>query len=497
MYKLLIIDDEKLMRQGLVDYIDWAELSIEIIGTAKNGEEALILIEDKSPDIILSDIRMPRLNGIELIKKLRLLNLNTQVIFISAYSEFSYAQSALKWGAFDYLLKPIEEDVLYQCIQNCIEKKLQTSSTPTEDFNEIRWATLEKHLFEYILNTKPFANEALLLSQQLLGTDFFKQPNYLLTVYSSAIDALPKVSSLLASIPELKFCSVKLSKHLHLFLLSILPDEGEPASALLKEQLPLLVHDFCIKNFTLDVLPLQFHKAQLQLLVNQKLLTCIPSYKSIPCLDRRVISDAMSDFNKETLTSLLQQQLQVLIEREVFLDLDKLQYELKLFLSIVYDELEHIYGHLTDSLSTGQMQILSKITDYNNFFEMIACVDQTFGLLTEELLQFFTSNQIVSLSLQYIHKNYFAPITLYDVAEHIHVSSSYLSKLFKHTTGDTFSNYLITYRIKKSQKLLAERELKIYEISARVGYPDVVQFTKMFKKVAGVSPSKWLHNSNN
>ena len=116
MLKILVVDDEMFVRRGIVMETDWAAMDCAVVAEASNGEEALEAVHRYRPDLIISDIRMPRMDGIELLKTLRQEGNGVRVIFLTAYSEFEYAKQALRYFAFDYLLKPFEDGELEECV---------------------------------------------------------------------------------------------------------------------------------------------------------------------------------------------------------------------------------------------------------------------------------------------------------------------------------------------------------------------------------------------
>ena len=122
MIKVVVVDDERFVRMGIVGETDWETLGCEVVGEAANGLEALDLVHEKDPDLMICDIRMPKMNGLEMLKKLREEGNPIQVIFLTAYSEFSYAREALKLYAFDYLLKPFEDGELEDAILRAKER---------------------------------------------------------------------------------------------------------------------------------------------------------------------------------------------------------------------------------------------------------------------------------------------------------------------------------------------------------------------------------------
>ncbi|MBT9775663.1 response regulator [Clostridium sp. MCC353] len=135
MFKVIIIDDNLMLRRSLA-LINWEMLNCTLAGSAGNGVDGLALFQAVRPEIVISDIRMPGLTGIELIEKIRQTNKNCKVIFITGYSEFEYARQALRFGAFDFLLKPIRDDELCQVVKNAADalgpKEEETAFLPEE-----------------------------------------------------------------------------------------------------------------------------------------------------------------------------------------------------------------------------------------------------------------------------------------------------------------------------------------------------------------------------
>jgi two-component system response regulator YesN len=143
MIKVLVADDESIVREGFTYYICWKDFGCELVACSENGEDALDAFKATQPDIVITDIQMPKMNGFELTRAIQKLNTSTIVIFLSAYSEFEYAQTALKLGIFDYILKPLDIDVFKATILKAVEfrktqlKKLNTGfSLDKEDLKD-------------------------------------------------------------------------------------------------------------------------------------------------------------------------------------------------------------------------------------------------------------------------------------------------------------------------------------------------------------------------
>ena len=120
MIKLLVVDDEIWIRERISKEIPWESVQTEVVGSAEDGQEALEIAEELEPDIIITDIRMPGFDGIELLRELRKKSLDIKVILLSGYNDFSYAKEAIKYGAFDYILKPAEDQELLNVVNRCV-----------------------------------------------------------------------------------------------------------------------------------------------------------------------------------------------------------------------------------------------------------------------------------------------------------------------------------------------------------------------------------------
>lgn len=128
MYKVVVVEDEKLVRQGIVHGTDWSKIDCMVAGAAEDGEEGLETIRKYHPDIIITDICMPKMNGIEMVKILREEDVDAVVIFLTAYEEFSYAQAAVKLDAADYLLKPFEDGQLEAAVERILKKSKKAAT---------------------------------------------------------------------------------------------------------------------------------------------------------------------------------------------------------------------------------------------------------------------------------------------------------------------------------------------------------------------------------
>ena len=133
MLKVLIVDDEAVVRRGIMLGMDWAAMGCVVVGEASNGEEGIAAVERYSPNLIITDVRMPRMDGIEMLGRLREMGCRAHVILLTAHSDFSYARSALQLGADDYLLKPFRDQELVSAIDKVRRKEQELTDLTVQD----------------------------------------------------------------------------------------------------------------------------------------------------------------------------------------------------------------------------------------------------------------------------------------------------------------------------------------------------------------------------
>ena len=146
MLKVLIVEDEELIRRGIVLTVDWAALDCVVVGEAANGEEALAAVERLSPSLIITDLKMPRMDGIEMLRRLREAGNQAYVIILTAYDTFSYAQSALRLGAVDFLLKPFHDGELEQAVRS-LQSRMQRKE-PSHGIPGLKKGDKSKYVLE-------------------------------------------------------------------------------------------------------------------------------------------------------------------------------------------------------------------------------------------------------------------------------------------------------------------------------------------------------------
>jgi len=157
MYKVVVVEDEKRVRQGIVMGTDWSKINCLVMGEAANGEEGIALIRKCRPDIVITDIRMPKMMGLEMVEKIQEFGLEPHVIFLTAYDDFVYAQQAVKLSAADYLLKPFKDGELESTILKIIEKNKRDTERKEQKNQELKMDPGDKS--KYIMDAIAYVDE--------------------------------------------------------------------------------------------------------------------------------------------------------------------------------------------------------------------------------------------------------------------------------------------------------------------------------------------------
>ena len=182
MLKVLVVEDEELIRKGIVLAVDWASLDCVVVGEASNGEETLAAVERLSPSLIITDLKMPRMDGIEMLRRLREQGNRVYVIILTAYDSFTYAQSALRLGAVDFLLKPFHDGDLEQAVLN-LQKRMQAEdSAQSPPVLGLKKGDKSKYVLEAMDYIGSHYND-LGISEGHLSHTFKKETDYTLLNY--------------------------------------------------------------------------------------------------------------------------------------------------------------------------------------------------------------------------------------------------------------------------------------------------------------------------
>jgi two-component system response regulator YesN len=520
MLKVLLVDDELIIREGMATGIDWESIGFKVAGQAEDGEIALAIIEKVKPDLVITDIKMPFVDGLQLVEFLKEKYPQVFTIIISGHDEFQYAQRAVKLGAYDYLLKPLDLEYLNQLLKKIkveieLERELHNDSV---EFNNIKifnkiWAStkLSERNIQHLENYWGKTIQQAVFSAAVLSFDL---------TYSIAEDLKDSNTTLLDYLIQESISNVYPDMKKKMILL----DSGKYGMVLSGtsfEELKVMSKTFygvirriCNEEMghSVFIAVSGMHKGfvGLGLAVGEAEKACnlryisgshdILFYNDIKKND----TDEKAYYDISSMVTAIKLGEKTQLEQE----LDKL-----LKASVKRRGMAHEFiSFVSAALFSEAVKIVQEyggriesvypdpLTGFKNVSSM-KTIDSAICKLREYLIELLIylsdlkkdgfDNQIIKardyISVEYNNKR----LSLQDVADHVHMNLCYLSVLFKKQTGQSYIEYLTRIRMDKASDLLANSKYRSYEVADMVGYENATYFSTAFKKLLGLSPLEY------
>ncbi len=531
-YRITIVDDEIWTRENLKLLVSSCGLGIECIDLAENGEDALKKIDDNSPDILITDINMPFMNGIELIKKIRTTHPEIIICVLSGYSDFDYVREALLEGAIDYILKPISktnlENVLTKAIK-LIDNKRQKSVEMQESNDKLLIASSiifdkemsdlidgdEKRTVHSVSNVRlseielNFAKFNLILIKtdslynimKRLGitnsnTISYKIKNKISEIISGTINDNYSIVFNNTYVPN-EYVAVVIDKNNR---------EIEKLSDIIITKLQAYTGNYISiaisgSHFSLDNIREAYNETLIAMMTrkfkrgNYKIdavqVEKMPMVKYLTAEQENQIIYAVQNNNKKILRNIIYDQIALQhFDKKDFLFLQVKQTIDKIAWLIV----NYSAGNTTPSEileSETLLELLNLSIEKFELPEVCSILDQLIDAALKEN-DLYCSNENIKKTVnsikRYISENYFEDLSLTSLARQFLVDRSYLSKVFKHETSENLMLYIARKRIDKAKELIAENSATLTDISSLVGYDDYAYFNRVFRKITGKSP---------
>lgn len=510
---LLIVDDEELTRQGLRMALDWNVLGITEIREADDGVNGLAMALKHHPDIILCDVRMPRMDGITMLERVHSHLPDTSIIFMSGYSDKEYLKAAINLKAVTYIEKPIEPEEIRQAVIRAIaqrgEKMRQQNAA--EAHTNLAATRLAHALTMPYPTCQALVDDLCVQFRQYYGSDKFKY----LTTFIVRLEHIARQTLDYSDLYEQLRLYLR-PMHLHIIysekqlfhiiyhIYGTIPPSGSTLT-LIADKIHSLFASYGRRYIavgeTAEGLRNAYHSYQSAVILLQNCFffeaDCTLTYEMIkdyPPIDMDAFNGAVADYRNalsshtkariyDALDHLQSACMQVrdLMPNQVktiYYDLFSLLYQTRKAeklppdfpLENIMDLLEHCF-----SFSTLHTMLKSKTDAYLN-----------------DRANASTDNAVICLIRDYINQNYSDPsLSVKDISACVNLSASYVCTYFKAATGATLNQYITEFRMEKAKQLLSDPRYKINDISAAVGYNDGNYFGKSFRKHTGLTPSEY------
>ncbi len=475
MRKVLVVEDEKLIRQGISTMIKRCGVPVEEVIECANGLQAMEVLEKTHIDVMLTDIRMPKMNGIELVQAMQTLKDKPLTVAVSGYDDFSYAVEMMRHGVKEYILKPVERDKLRAVMEKLEEevsqKQQDKENTESAGKQLIRYLLMDdeasekelEHIGKFVKNKAGEKFYCLIVS----GSD----PLMPLLDDQSAISGPDGMEIFILG--KERVGDLKMDDAFSSFAgVSDICEDSKELKKAYKQALERRETAFC-QNIPLFTAGMRNPVAQALLESGKKLCEKEAVSARVHLIGTNRKEDLIREWNG-FFTATARGQI-VPEDFKAAMDEFVAGYR-KIYQKQVDAELLQPFSFLTlDDYRECFMEFLERAADENTSGN-----DQT-----ENKMQ---------TAIRYIRENYMKDLNMAVVSNEVSMNYSLFSSAFKNYTGTNFVGYVRDLRIGEAKRLLSETGLKVNEISAKVGYDNEKHFMKSFKAIVGVSPSEYRKN---
>lgn len=533
--KVIIVDDEEWIRLGLKIQVDWNSLGIEIIGEAQNGTTAIEIIEDKMPDIVITDIRMPKMDGIALMEYINKRYPSIIIIIISGYSDFEYARKAISFSVFDYILKPIEKEVLEKTLKKAVEKLKEEENRRLNiinlkaKLNENSSLLKEKILTDFVLGLECDSKD-IRRSIESIGLNF-QWPRMVILVFKVAnFDAI--TSSVYDN--DVGLASFAISNVIEELILdttySVIfrnytkQDELILIKGFNTDEYAMIIENvYTVCNNIIETV-MSFLEFQIYIGIGGEFTNLNEAGKSysqaVEAVQNAGIMDRSRIIHFDEISSRNEYFIYPDDKEKAFLYYLENGYKTKAndLIEILFEEIGKSETITPQSIKRTVLELTISISKmlkkHNCYMEELIGERNIAGKIMNEIftvndlkdwlkaasnkvLDFIAGNRklgsrkIINQIADYVTMHYSEGINLNGISEQFYINPAYLSRIFKNEIGQNFNDFLSKIRMDAAVKLLEQGDLKMSNISEMVGYENVNYFLKKFKEYFNCTPTEY------
>lgn len=487
LYKVYLLDDEPYILEGLKYIVPWQEYGFKIVGSSSNGKDGFDNIITQNIDLIITDIMMPNMTGLELISKLKKEKYNTNFLVLSAFQEFKYVKEAINMGAENYLLKPIDTEELSNNLKSIYQKikkkeeqiidknivknnlllKLITENYDENVINELNRLNIKFNDYRYCIINIEVNDESYNIEDIT-----FKNKSILHVKNKSNIYLIIDEHNLDDTIMEL----IELKNYMI-----------NKSGPILYISIGSLVNNIREINNSF--------KASME--VNEYKIIH-PNKSWIKIYKEKIDINNYDNIEFEELKSILVNKEFIKTEEYINAIFSKLRCDEKLTPKQIKMKSIEIFLSVYNYFNESKV-----IKDLHKYFDYIINNNNTLDDIQIQLINMIryiqskleqaedSMSPVIIKLLDYIEENYKYDLNLKEISDKLNINSIYLGQLFQREIGILFSDYLNNFRINKAKKLLLDTNLKASEIGMLVGYRNKNYFYRKFKSIAGLTPSEW------
>ncbi|MCR4830310.1 MAG: response regulator [Pseudobutyrivibrio sp.] len=501
--KVLIVEDEIRIREGLVKLLSKFDDKYEIVDEASDGQQGLELSKKYRPDIIITDIKMPNMDGLEMLSAIYGTGMKTKAIVISAYSEFEYARGAMRLGVTEYLLKPVSLADFSQALDNISEQIAEDNRKKPEQVG-----TLEQIFRDVVLGHRAPSTETVEYLKNAYditsNQNFFVVCAYLGNSFEDKReDKLKFLRQAFSSYGQIKYTVLDSQYHKSIIMLVYSYKDGHDIERFIQYQL--------LKQVDSDIVVGCEELAGIEGLVTG-INDLYPYMDWNISFEEGIVISYPKITQVQTTICIYPIDIENQIKTAIFArDEDKVNAAVKSFHNTFLDgkiynprELKECYVRFLWTIlevgkeagcrqdgSIKRQNLLDKIMNSKTHEELNHICDKVLADFEFKAKKSSSNHLVVRKAEGLIQEFYNTGITLDEIASKMNITPEYLGTQFHKETGMTYSAYLKNFRITKAKELLISTNMKLYEIADKVGYQDPKYFSKVFREVTGQLPAEY------
>ncbi|AWB43086.1 DNA-binding response regulator [Paenibacillus sp. CAA11] len=503
MYRVFIVDDEPFIIEGLYDIIDWADYGLEIVGHAGNGQKALEALRHTPVDVLITDISMPVMNGLDLIRGARQQRPELKAIVLSGFSEFEYLKEGMKLGIENYLLKPINVDELSSTLTTTVAK-LHSSKTDSLLDAYGKQILKDNTLYRWLMGQ--IAPAEFRERAELLGLSLNQPYIAVAVLHLQRGDSGRLLEKLNDRLKDKESYAVFRDVDGDLVIAAALPHWVEGKREFL-ELMAELGEELEEEN------PVQIGIGSIGQLPDEAVLSYEEAKKSLQYFliypEHRLIDYSLLPANER----ISRPEFPVVWQDYAKLILAKDKDQLLARIAQDFEDMQAIPGVTPEYVQDAALELMVRfkmtlqdikhteesdlfrqgfdcIRNASSYTELVEAIGDVACRVIESLVKDVKS-PVVHQVLRYIHDHYAEELSLKTLGAHYHIHPVYLGQLFHKEAGETFTEYINKYRVERAKEQLVATNLKVHEIARSVGYWETGYFYKQFKKYVGISPTEY------
>lgn len=522
MYRLLLLDDEEIVTRSIQKVFQLQEFGFEVAGAFSNPVKALEQVGQLKPDLIITDVKMPQMDGLEFSSRVKEILPDVEIVILSGYGDFSYAQTAVKLGVSDYLLKPIKKDDFKNMLVR-MRQKIEEKQSRQNYYNSLRkvlqnsFSELKNRFFLMLAEDGVYDENLYHMLREQKKDEILDAVFILIRVDIYQISAVHDYMSEIGKLTQQMEDALSgygnvddfLSDESLYFYLYYVKKEDE-------DHVRHTVHEILDKKkregmrFSVGISHIRQGLKELfdarndcvgQIYLAEANLAETPEISSvrnqemavnIPYREMESLFQEISLSNEQGIKDMLDKIYQVPAQNLHVLYRDYFFSITFLILLRIY-QMQNKYGADHDIVETRFLDLRYLRKEYPVLEKQRELVEekalQIYELISKQKIA--APSKMIRAALDYIDLHFNENISLQDVADNINISKNYLCDIFKKELGVTFINYVTNLRIEKAKEYLTNTDMKMYEVSYAVGYNDYAYFSQIFKKYTGTTLSAY------